>query len=114
MPFPPGMSADLIAAMGPPRLVPRLMSLGWDEMLGLFGLGLLAGVAIAAALSPLLRRRPSRRARIRATRGLPAQDRILAIARILGRLPESLRAPAYGTAPAPPDDEIERLARRRP
>ena len=109
----PEVSADLIAALGPPRLVPQLVTLGWPEMLGLLGLGLLAGVVAATALSPFLARRTSTRARIRATRGLPAQERILAIARILGRLPEPLRAPAYGAAPPPSDDRIEQLARRR-
>lgn len=113
MPSHPDPPAELIAAMGPPRLVPQLVSLGWPEMLGLLGLGLLAGLAIATVLSPFLVRRVSAHARIRATRGLPAQERILAIARILGRLPEPLRPSAYGAAPAPPDDEIERLARRR-
>jgi len=113
MPSHPELPADLIAALGPPRLVPQLATLGWPEMLGLLGLGLLAGVAVATALSPFLARRTSVRARIRATRGLPAQERILTIARILGRLPEPLRAPAYGAGPPPSDDRIEQLARRR-
>lgn len=113
MPSHPDVPAELIAALGPPRLVPQLATLGWPEMLGLLGLGLLAGVVAATALSPLLARRTSARARIRATRGLPAQERILAIARILGRLPEPLRAPAYGAGPPPSDDRIEELARRR-
>ncbi|SIQ90007.1 hypothetical protein SAMN05421641_11710 [Paracoccus thiocyanatus] len=104
---------ELIAALAPSRLPPGLMALDWRGMLALAGLGLLAGLALALALSPLLSRRPSRRARIRATRGLPGAERLLAIARILGRLPAALRAPAYGAAPMPPQDEVERLARRR-
>lgn len=114
MPSHPDAPADLTAALGPPRLVPPLATLGWPEMLGLLGLGLLAGVVIATMLSPVLARRTSTRTRIRATRGLPAQERLLAIARILGRLPDPLRAPAYGAARPPSDDQIERLARKRP
>ena len=56
--------------------------------------------------------RPSRRALIRATRGLPGPERILAVARILGHLPDALRAAAYGAAPPPDDGRIERVALR--
>lgn len=104
--------AELIAALPPPRLPAAMTHLGWPEMLALAGLGVLAGLLLVAVLRPALTRRPSRAAAIRATRGLPAQERILAIARLLGRLPEPLRDAAYGAAPPPPDDEIERIARR--
>ena len=70
-------------------------------------------LATALLLRPVLGRKPSRRGLIQATRGLPPQDRILAIARILGRLPDPLRAAAYGAAPAPDDAAIERAALRR-
>lgn len=104
--------AELIAAMAPSRLPPSMSEPGLPEVLALFGLGLLVGLALFAILSPLLGRRVSQRSRIRATRGLAAQERLLAIARILGRLPQPLRAAAYGAAPPPPDDEIERIAGR--
>ncbi|AGT10376.1 hypothetical protein [Paracoccus aminophilus] len=104
---------ELIAALAPSRLPPALLGLDRGEALALFGLGLLAGLAIHALISPLLARRPSRRAQIRATRGLEGEERLLAIARILGRLPKSLRPAAYGAAPVPPDAQIERLARDR-
>lgn len=105
--------AELIAALSPSRLPASMQMLGWRDGLALFGLGLLAGVAAVWLISPLLTRRRSVRARIRDTRGLPGQERLLAIARILGRLPASLRPAAYGAAPVPPDDRIEKLARGR-
>lgn len=103
---------ELIAALAPSRLPDSLLRPGWPEMLALFGLGLLAGLVLALVLRPLLRPRISLAQRIRATRGQPAQERLLAIARILGRLPPGLRAAAYGTAPPPSDAQIERIARR--
>lgn len=105
--------AELIAALSPSRLPPSLHILGWRDGLALFGLGLLLGVLLVWVLSPLLVRRQSTRARIRATRGMPGPERLLAIARILGRLPKALRPAAYGAAPMPPDEQIERLARGR-
>lgn len=90
-----------------------MLTLGWTEGLAMLGIGLIVGVALAWLLSPVLQRRPSTRARIRATRGLPDQERLLAIARIRGFLPKALRAPAYGAAPMPPQNRIERLARGR-
>lgn len=104
--------AELVSRLAPSRLPPTMQGPGWAEYLALFGLGLLAGLALAWLLSPLLRPRVSRAARVRATRGLPAGERLLAIARILGRLPPALRPAAYGAAPPPPDPEIERIARR--
>lgn len=104
---------DLLARLSPPRLPLDMAALGWREMLALAGIGLLAGLAAALLLRPILARKPSRRALIRATRGLPPQDRILAVARILGRLPDALRPAAYGAAPAPDDAAIEQAALRR-
>lgn len=104
--------AELIAALAPSRLPDSLLRPGWPEMLALFGLGLLAGLGLSLMLRPLLRLRLSQARRIRATRGQPAQERMLSIARILGRLPRGLRDAAYGTAPPPSDAQIERIARR--
>lgn len=104
---------ELLAQLSPPRLPLDMAALGWPELLALTGIGLLAGLAAAWLLRLVLARRPSRRAQIRATRGMTAQDRILAVARILGRLPDPLRAAAYGAAPAPGDDAIDRIALRR-
>lgn len=103
---------ELLAALAPPRLPAEALQPGWREATGLIGLGLLASVLVFLLVAPLLGRRPSRRARIRATRGLPPGERLLAIARILGHLPAPLRAAAYGAAPPPPDDRIERIANR--
>lgn len=105
--------AELVAALSPSRLPGSGLGLDWREALALFGLGLLAGALLGWLLSPLLIRRHSVRARIRATRGLDGPERLLAIARILGRLPRALRPAAYGAAPVPGDAEIERLARGR-
>ena len=104
---------ELLAQLSPPRLPLDIAVLGWREALALLGLGLLTGLLMALALRPLMTRKPSRRALIRATRGMAPQARILAVARILGRLPGPLRAAAYGAAPAPDDDAIERIALRR-
>ncbi|MAN56565.1 MAG: hypothetical protein ACU0DB_08805 [Paracoccus sp. (in: a-proteobacteria)] len=103
---------QLLAALAPPRLPAGMAVMDWREDLGLLGLGLLVGLALFLALRPCLDRRPSRRALIRATRGLPGPERILAVARILGHLPDALRAAAYGAAPPPDDGRIERVALR--
>ncbi|MTH35291.1 hypothetical protein GL279_11830 [Paracoccus limosus] len=104
--------AELIAALAPSRLPASALDPGWREALALFGLGLLAGLVLALLLRPLLRPRVSLVQRIRATRGQPAQERLLSIARILGHLPPALRDAAYGAAPPPEDPLIERIARR--
>lgn len=101
---------ELLAALAPPRLPAAMAMLDWREWMALAGLGLLAALAVFLLLRPLLGRRPSRRSLIRATRGLPPGERILAIARILGHLPAPLRDAAYGAAPPPDDAGIERLA----
>ncbi len=103
---------ELLAQLSPPRLPLDMAALGGREALALAGIGLLLGLLAALILRPLLARRPSRRARIRATRGMPPEARILAIARILGRLPDPLRPAAYGAVPAPDDAVIERIALR--
>lgn len=103
---------ELIAALAPSRLPASVLTAGWRELLAVFGLGLLLGLLLAMVLSPLLTRRVSRRAQVRATRGLAPQQRLLAIARILGHLPEALRPAAYGAAPAPDEVTVERIANR--
>lgn len=103
---------QMLAALAPPRMPAEMAGLGVAEALALLGLGLLAGLALFALLAPLLARRPSRRMLIRATRAAPPAERLLAIARILGHLPASLRPAAYGAAPPPADTEIERAALR--
>lgn len=102
----------LIAALGPGRLPQGWGALQLTDILALIGIGLICAVPVALMLRPVLDRRPSRAERIRHTRGLPAEARLLAIARILGHLPSALRAAAYGAAPPPPDAEIERIALR--
>ncbi|MBO9457074.1 hypothetical protein J7376_17570 [Paracoccus sp. R12_1] len=103
---------ELMQALAPPRLPSYMAMLTFAEALVLFGIGLLVGLAVWSLLRPLLVRRPSRRTRIRATRDLPPQERLLAIARILGHLPTALRPAAYGAAPPPDPAQIERIARR--
>jgi len=105
--------AELVAALPPGRLPPSMMSLDGGDLLLLFGLGLLVAALVAAVALPFIERRPSRRFLVRATRGLPAEERALAIARILGRMPEELRASAYGAAPPLDDRAIEHIALRR-
>lgn len=102
--------AELIAALPPGRLPPELTQLHAADYALLFGAGLLLAALASLLAVPLLERRPSRRALIRATREMPPQERSLAIARILGRLPTGLRATAYGAAPPLDSDAMERIA----
>ncbi|MBP2150937.1 hypothetical protein [Xanthobacter flavus] len=102
--------AELIAALPEGRLPPSLMALHATDLVALFGLGLLLGALCCALVLPLLVRRVPLRARLRAIRSLEPEARLLAIARILGRLPDDLRAAAYGAAPPPGDEAIERIA----
>ncbi len=103
---------ELINALGPGRLSSELTQLGLTELSALAGLGMLTALILMLVVRPFLIHRPSRTMLIRGTRGLPPQERILAIARILGYLPESLRKAAYGAQPPPSDAEIERLSRK--
>ena len=102
--------AELIAALPEGRLPPALMQLHLADFILLFGAGLMLAALLSWLATPLLDRRPSRRALIRATRAMPPEERSLAIARILGHLPDELRATAYGAAPALPDEAIEHIA----
>jgi hypothetical protein len=102
--------ADLIAALPDGRLPPGLTALGPLDLLALFGAGLVAAGLLSLLIAPFLGRRPSRKALIRATRTLPPQERLLAVARILGHLPEVLRPAAYGREEPPPGKTIERIA----
>ncbi|WP_299844309.1 hypothetical protein [uncultured Paracoccus sp.] len=103
---------ELLEALAPIRLPAAMRVLEGREMLALVGLGLLAAALIALLLGPLLTRRATTRQRLSATRDLPAGERLLAIARITGRLPPDLREAAYLATP-PNADEIERASRRR-
>ncbi|MBS7544126.1 hypothetical protein [Ancylobacter oerskovii] len=102
--------AELIAALPAGRLPPDLMQAHAADFLLLFGAGLLLVALLSGLAMPFLERKPSRRARIRATRGLPPQERSLAIAHILGYLPEALRATAYGAAAPLDAAAIEKVA----
>lgn len=102
--------AELITALPEGRLPPALMQLHAADFLLLFGAGLLLAALASVVVTPLLERRPSRRALIRATRALPPQERVLAIARILGHLPAELRATAYGVEPELDAATVERIA----
>lgn len=104
---------ELLAALAPIRLPAVMRALEGREMLALVGLGLLAASLIALLLGPLLTRSSSARSRIRATRGLPAEERLLAIARITGRLPPELREAAYRPVTGLSDEQIEQATRRR-
>ncbi|SHN05177.1 hypothetical protein [Roseibium suaedae] len=102
--------AELIAALPEGRLPPELMTLHPLDLLALFGLGLILASLVALLILPFTARRPSRKELIKATRPLPPEERLLAIARILGHLPEELRLAAYQSGPPPTDDAIERAA----
>ncbi|WP_075214440.1 hypothetical protein [Mongoliimonas terrestris] len=102
--------ADLIAALPAGRLPPSMLLLQPSDLLALFGAGLVLGALLVWLIAPFLVRAPSRRARIRASRGLPAEERALAVARVLGHLPKELRSTAYRAGPTVSDAEIERIA----
>ncbi|MBN9671489.1 hypothetical protein [Roseibium aggregatum] len=102
--------ADLIAALPEGRLPPGLMALRPSDLLALFGAGLIVSALLSLLILPFTTRRPSRKTLIRATRDLPPEDRLLAIARILGHLPEELRPAAYGLEPPPSGEALERIA----
>ena len=102
--------AELIMALPEGRLPPALMQMNAADLLLLFGAGLLVAAVLSLLAAPFFAYRPSRRALVRATRGMPPQERVLAIGRLLGHLPEELRAMAYGSAPALEPKEIERIA----
>ena len=103
--------ADLIAALPEGRLPPELMGLGPTDLLALFGAGLMVSALLSALAAPFLARRPlaqdpkSGRPAI-----LPTEERLLAIARIIGHLPDKLRSAAYGSEAPPSDETIERIA----
>lgn len=107
--------SELIAALPPGRLPPGLLDLGATDLLVLFGLGLVLAGSLAVAAAPLLARRPSFRARLAATRGLPPAERALALARLLGHLPPALHGVAYRGEPIAEEafERIARAARRR-
>lgn len=102
--------AELVAALPDGRLPPDLMQLHAADLVMLFGVGLVLAALLASLLMPFLDRLPSRRARIRSTRGMLPAERALAIAHILGNLPQELRATAYGTASPLGEAAIERIA----
>ncbi|MDQ0348655.1 hypothetical protein [Ancylobacter vacuolatus] len=108
--------AELIAALPEGRLPPALTQMNAADLLLLFGAGLLVAAVLSLLAAPFFAYRPSRRALVRATRGMPPQERVLAIGRLLGHLPARLRAMAYGSAPPLAPAEIERIAlkARRP
>lgn len=96
--------AELIAALPDGRLPQGLMQLHTTDLVALVGIGLVLAALVSSVITLFFERQPSRRARIRATRGMPPGERALAVARIVGHLPRELHATAYGTAP-PLDDE---------
>ncbi|QIB33686.1 hypothetical protein [Ancylobacter pratisalsi] len=102
--------AELILALPEGRLPPALMQVNAADLLLLFGIGLLLAALLALVAAPFLAHRPSRRALIRATRGMAPQERVLEIGRLLGHLPEELRAMAYGGAPPLSPEAVERIA----
>lgn len=104
---------EMLATLAPPRLPAEFGSLSAAEMLALVGTGMAVGLLVGLLILPLTRRRVQpKKARLSDLRELPVPERLLAVARLLGRLPPSLRAAAYGIEPPPSDRDIERAARR--
>lgn len=101
--------SELIAALPQGRLPADLLDLGLAELIVLFGLGLVLAALVSMLALPFAAWKPSLRAQIRATGGMPAQERALAVARILGHLPPALHSTAYRGEPIA-DDAFERIA----
>lgn len=115
------MTPAIVADLHPPRLPEAFAALGWPDLLAAFGFGLMLAALIVTLAAPLLRRRPRRvtpRARITAAAGLPPEERLLALTRILQdrgvTLPDDLRAALYsGRGGDPARIEALILAGRR-
>lgn len=104
---------EMLAALASPRLPAAFANLSPTEMLALVGIGMALGLVAGLLILLLTRRRVRlRKVRLSDLRELPVPERLLALARLLGRLPPSLRAAAYGAEPSPSDHVIERAARR--
>ncbi|SCY95546.1 hypothetical protein [Paracoccus tibetensis] len=104
---------EMLTALAPPRLPAEMASLSLSEMLALIAIGTALGLVAGLLLLPLTRRRAKpKKVRLSDLRPLPVPERLLALARLLGHLPLSLRAAAYGAEPPPSDRVIERAARR--
>lgn len=105
--------AEMLASLPPPRLPVTMAILSPSEILALLGLGMAFGLLIGVLVLPLTRQRDRRQGlRLRDLRSLPMPERLLELSRLLGCLPRSLRAAAYGAAPPPSDRQVERAARR--
>jgi hypothetical protein len=103
------MTPDIVAELHPPRLPAAFSALGWADLLAAFGVGLVLAALVLMLAGPLLRRRdrpvPLAR-RIKEAARLPAPERLLALARLLGEaggsLPEDQRAALYSGAVGDP------------
>ncbi|WP_299359873.1 hypothetical protein [uncultured Paracoccus sp.] len=116
------MSIEIVDALHGPRLPEAFTQLTiWDVALAL-GLGLLLAALILTVAAPLLSRRPARPVlsdQLRRAASLPAQERLLALARLAGdrgvALPDDIKAALYrrgGTDPTRLEDLIRGRTRR--
>ena len=104
------MTADVVAQLYPPRLPESFTALSLFDLVAAFGAGLVLATLVLTIAGPMLRRRPRppRTAeRVAATRTLPAEERLLALTRLLaeagGTLPDDQRAALYAGGPGAPD-----------
>lgn len=96
------MTPDIVASLHPPRLPEAFTTPGWDDMLAAFGFGLILAALVLIVIAPMLRQRtprPPLSARIAAAEALPAEERLLALTRLLsergGALPADQRDALY-------------------
>lgn len=112
------MNPELVSSLHPPRLPTAFASLGFNDFLAIFGIGLLLAVLILIIFKPLLQKRvhlPGMQSRIAAAATLPPQERLLELARLLrergGTLPDDQRRALYAGEAGDPE-RIEALIRQ--
>ncbi len=104
---------ELVERLAPPRLPEEFLSVGLQDLLGAFGVGLIAALILAPFLRPFLSRRvplaDEVRARLAALAGLGRDERLLRRAELLAEYGVPLEG-AERDALYRPDAEVDEAA----
>lgn len=110
------MSADLVRQLHPPRLPVEFTQMGWPDLLAGLGLGLLLAALAVTLAAPFLRARPrpvSIAQRLKDSRSLPPNDRLLVVMAAFsqqgGKLPDDLRDALYDRDTGQSGDLADRI-----